>query len=247
MVIGNPQNLNNLYRGYKIMSEKTKEKNRFYDNVVGWACIIWAFVSIALIAIFTGSNQTTFAVMTFGQLFIILGIILLVNKKISGAVSLFAGMSAVVFPAIVEWGGLFNSNIVYDNIFSLSISAFITVTGLIMMLAPVISEDWKKRTCKVQVEAEVVDFKETTLADNQTPAFASVYQYEYEGKLYVKESKKYSSRDIPTVGDKCTLMINPKNPEDVYVPMTKASKMVMYMLGFGMFIAGCGMLMVTLG
>ncbi len=247
MVIGNPKNLNNLYRGYKIMSEKTKEKKEFYNSIVGWACIIWAIASIGAVAVFTGSSQTTFAIMTFGQLFIVFGIILLVNKKISGAISLLAGMSAVVFPAIVEWGGLFNSNIAQDNIFSLSISSFVTLLGLIMMLAPGISEDWNKRKCKVEVEAEIVDYKETTLADDQTLAFAPVYQYEYEGKLYLRESKKYSSRDIPKVGDKISLMINPKNPQESFVPSSKASKMVLYMLGFGLFVAGCGMLMVTLG
>lgn len=228
------------------MSEKTKEKNKFYNTIVGWACIIWAFTSIAMVAVFTGSSQTTFAIMTFGQLFIVFGIILLVNKKISGAVLLLAGMSVVVFPAIVEWGGLFNSNIKYDNIFALTISSFITVLGILMMLVPGVGEDWKRRKCKAIVEAEVVDYKETTLADNETLAFACVYQYEYNGKYYVSESQKYSSRIIPKVGEKTELMINPKNPQEVYTPSTKASKMLMYLIGFGLFMAGTGMLMVTL-
>ncbi len=229
------------------MSEKTKEKNKFYNTVVGWACIIWAVASIGLVAVFTGSNQTTFAIMTFGQLFVIFGMILIINKKLSGVVSLFAGMSAIVFPAINQWGSLFNPNIQGDSIFPILLSTGITVIGAAMLIFPEVLEDWYKRKCTTQVEAEVIDYKETTLSDNETLAFAPVYQYEVNGKLYVKESAKYSSRNIPVVGDRTNILINEKKPEEVYFPTSKASKMLVYLLGIGFFLAGSGMLIVTLG
>lgn len=229
------------------MSEKTKEKNKFYNTVVGWAVIIWAVASIGLVSYFTGSNQTTFAIMTFGQLFVIFGMILLINKKLSGIVSLFAGMSAIIFPAINQWGNLFNPAIQGDSIFPIMISTGITVLGAAMLIGPEVIEDWYKRKCRTQVEAEIVDFKETTLSDNETLAFAPVYQYEMNGKYYVKESTKYSSRNIPRVGDRIKLLINEKKPEEVYFPTSKASKMIVYLLGIGFFLAGCGMLIVTLG
>ena len=66
------------------MKEETKENNfKFHDSIISWACIIWAVASVALMCYFTGMNQVTFSIMTFGQLFIVFGIILLVNKKIS--------------------------------------------------------------------------------------------------------------------------------------------------------------------
>ena len=229
------------------MSEKTKEKNKFYNTIVGWACIIWAVASIGLLTVFTGTNQTTFAIMTFGQLFVIFGIILLINKKISGIVSLLAGMSAIVFPALNQWGSLFDTNIKGDSIFPIMISTWIAVTGAAMLIVPEVLEDWYKRKCKTQVEAEVIDYKETTLLDNETLAFAPVYQYEYNGKYYVKEYSKYSSRNIPKVGDKVNILINEKKPEEVYFPASKASKMLIYMLGIGFLLAGSGMLIVTLG
>ena len=229
------------------MSEKTKEKNKFYNTVVGWACIIWAVASIGLVTFFTGMNQTTFAIMTFGQLFVIFGIILLINKKLSGMVSLLGGMSAIIFPAMNQWGNLFNPNIQSDSIFPIMMSTWITVTGAAMLIVPEVLEDWYRRKCKMQVEAEVIDFKETTLADKETLAFAPVYQYEFNGKYYVKESSKYSSRNIPKVGEKINLLINEKKPEEVYFPASKASKMLVYLLGIGFFLAGSGMLIVTLG
>ncbi|MCR5187143.1 MAG: hypothetical protein K6D97_08555 [Clostridia bacterium] len=229
------------------MSEKTKEKNKFYNTVVGWACIIWAVASIGLGSFFTGSNQTTFAIMTFGQLFVIFGIILLINKKLSGVVSLFAGMSAIVLPAVNQWGVLFDPAIQGDIIFPIMISTGITVIGAAMLIGPEVLDDWYKRKCRTQVEAEVIDFKETTLSDNETLAFAPVYQYEVNGKLFVKESAKYSSRNIPRIGDRTSLLINEKRPEEVYFPTSKASKMIIYLLGIGFFLAGCGMLIVTLG
>lgn len=82
------------------MNEQTNEKCGFYNTVVAWACIIWAVASIGLIMYFSGLNQVTFAIMTVGQLFIIMGIILLDRKKLVGALSVFAGMSCVIIPAV---------------------------------------------------------------------------------------------------------------------------------------------------
>ena len=228
------------------MSEKTKEKNKFYNTVVGWACVIWAVASIAILAIFTGLNQTTFAIMTFGQLFVIFGIILLINRKFSGIVSLFAGVSAIIFPAMFQWGHLFNPAIPEDNVFSLIISGGITLIGLAMLVVPGVSEDLAKRRCRVKVEAEIIDVKETTLSDDVTLAFAPVYQYEHNGKYYTKESRKYSSSVVPIVGDKTELLINGKHPNDVYFPTSKTSKMLVYLLGLGIFISGFGMVLVSL-
>ena len=68
------------------MKEETNEKFLVHDTIISWACIIWAVASIALMLYFSGLNQVTFTIMTFGQLFLIMGIIFLCRKQIDVAV-----------------------------------------------------------------------------------------------------------------------------------------------------------------
>ena len=84
------------------MKEETKENNyRIHDAIISWACIFWAIVSIALMCYFTGMNQVTFSIMTFGQLFIVMGIISFVKRQaIMGGVFTVTGIGSIIIPAI---------------------------------------------------------------------------------------------------------------------------------------------------
>ena len=228
------------------MEVKTKEKNYFYNTVVSWACILWAICSIILVAIFTGRNQTTFAIMTFGQLFIIFGIILLINKKISGMLVLFAGACEVILPALSQWGYIIVPGSNTANIFLMILPLGNVAIGFAMMFFPGIIEKINKNRCKAKVSAECVDYKETTLADETTVAVSPTYQYEYNGKYYVKNIERYSSRNEIKIGDRIELMINANNPDEFYLPTSKASKMITYIFGLSFFMAGIGMFLVTI-
>ena len=63
-------------------NEETKEKNEysFHDSIISWAFIIWAIASLGLMIFFTGLDQVTFSIMTFGQLFIVMGLITITRK-----------------------------------------------------------------------------------------------------------------------------------------------------------------------
>lgn len=228
------------------MEEKTKEKYEFYNTVITWACLIWAVASIALLAYFTGLNQVTFAIMTIGQLFLVVGIILLNRKKISGAFAILAGMSCVIMPAVNEWGGLINSNVQGSNIIPTMLSTAIGILGLAMMIVPEILEDIAKSKCKKVVDAECVDLDANVLQDGST-AYAPIYQYEYNGNLYTKCTGKYKKSGLPDIGHKIKLSINEFKPQEVYIEASKASKMIIYILGASFFISGLGMVLTILG
>lgn len=227
------------------MKEKTKEKNSFYDTIISWACIIWAAFSIYLMFYFSGTNQVTFAIMTFGQLFLIMGIISICRKQITGMVFTITGLGCIIIPAINEWGYLFNENIASNSIFPIMLSTAITILGLAMMFGPGILENMAERRCKLKVKAELYDFKTTKLSDGQT-AYAPVYKYEYNGKEYEKITDKYKRNSTEVIGSKMDIKINENNPEDVYIEASKASKMIIYIFGASFFIAGIGMLITTL-
>ena len=227
------------------MKEKTKDKFWFHDTVISWACIIWAIASIILMFYFSGLNQVTFSIMTFGQLFLVIGIIALCRKQTAGMITTITGIGCIIIPAINEWGYLFNDNISQSNIFPIMLSTAITILGLAMMFGPGILEDIAKRKCKINIDAELFDFKTVKLKDGDT-AYAPVYKYQYNGKEYEKCINRYKRNQKAVIGSKLEIKINESKPEEVYIEPSKSSKMIIYILGASFFISGIGMLITTL-
>ena len=231
------------------MEEETQEAKvkmyTFHDNWISWACIIWAIASIGFMIYFSGINQVTFTIMTFGQLFLILGIIAIVRRQSTGLVFTITGLACIILPAINEWGYLFNDAIPTSLLLPSLLSTAITLIGLAMMIVPGVLENMSERRCTEVVKAEVVDLKSTTLS-NGTVAYAPVYSYDYKEKTYIKYTERYRITEVPEVGSRTELKINEKNPEDVYFEASKASKMLIYIFGSGFFMAGLGMILTVL-
>lgn len=231
------------------MNEETKEKKNqnftFHDTVISWACIIWAVASIGLMMYFSGLNQVTFAVMTCGQLFLIMGIIAMTKKQATGGILTVTGVGCIIIPALNEWGHLFWNVSKPDSIFPIFSTVAILLIGISMCIVPGVLENMAERRCKKTVKAEVVDFKTTTLSDGKT-AYAPIYSFTIDGKTYKVTRKQFSRAKLENVGTKVELKVNEKNPEDVYFEASKASKMLVYIFGASFFVAGLGMLLTVL-
>lgn len=227
------------------MKEETKEKFLFHDTVISWACIIWAVASVGLMMYFSGLNQVTFAIMTFGQLFLIMGIISIVRKQATGAILTVTGIGCMVIPAINEWGHLFWNVSTPSNIFPIFATVAFCLIGLSMLIVPGVLENMAERRCKKIVKGEIVDYKTTTLSDGQT-AYAPVYSFTIDEKTYKVTRKQYSRKQVATVGTRVELKVNEKNPEDIYFEASKASKMLVYIFGMSFLITGIGMLLTVL-
>ena len=235
-----------MKKGNEKMKEETNEKFLVHDTIISCACVIWAVASIALMVYFSGLNQVTFTIMTFGQLFLIMGIIFLCRKQIAGAVFTVTGIGCIILPAISEWGYLFNENLAsQNNVLPALLSTGITVLGIAMLVVPGVLENSAERKCKKIVKAECVDLKEVKLSNNSV-AYAPDYQYEYEGNVYTKCTEKYKKTQIPNVGSRIDIRINVKKPEEVYIKASKSSLMLIYIFGFSFFIAGLGMIITVL-
>lgn len=227
------------------MKEETKEKFLFHDTVISWACIIWAVASIGLMMYFSGLNQVTFAIMTFGQLFLIMGIIAIVRKQATGGILTVTGIGCIIIPAFNEWGHLFWNVSAPSNIFPIFATVAFCLIGLSMLIMPGILEDMAERRCKKIVKGELVDYKTTTLTDGQT-AYAPIYSFTIDEKTYQVARKQYSRKQVGTVGTRVELKVNEKNPEDIYFAASKASKMLVYIFGMSFLITGIGMLLTVL-
>lgn len=229
------------------MKEETKENFRIHDAIISWACILWAVASIGLMCYFTGMEQVTFSIMTFGQLFVVMGLIAFVRRQIiMGGVFTVTGLGCIIIPAINEWGGLFTNNFETDSIFPILLTTAITVIGAAMLVVPGVLENMAERRCKTKVKAECIDLKSVTLS-NGTVAYAPVYSYTVEEKVYTYCTEKYKVNSVPTVGSVIEFCVNAKKPEDVYIPASKASKMLIYIFGMSFLLAGLGMLITVLG
>ena len=230
------------------MKEETKEKQKskylIHDSIISTAFMIWAFVSLALMCYFSGLNQVTFAIMTFGQLFIIMGIIAIKRGQPTGGIFTVTGIGCIVIPALNEWGHLFFGLQEPSIIFPIFTTVAVILIGLSMLILPGILEDSAQRRCKKIVKGEVVDTKTTTLRDG-TVAYTSVYQYTVGEELYTVCRNKYSVEQEP-VGKIIDLKINKNNPKDVYFEASKASIMLIYIFGMGFLITGIGMLLTVL-
>ena len=227
------------------MEKETKEKFWFHDTIISWACIIWAVASIALMIYFTGLNQVTFTIMTFGQLFLVMGIIFICRKQITGSVFTVTGLACIIIPAINEWGPLFNSNITTNPILPIFIVVGITLIGLCMLVVPSILENIAERKCKKSVNAECFDFKTIVLKNGNT-VYAPTYKYNYNDKEYIKVREKYSKNQEPAIGSIVEIKINEEKPEEVYFKASKASMMLIYIFGISFLLAGIGMLITLL-
>ena len=227
------------------MEEKTKEKFLLHDTIISWACIIWAVASIGFMIYFSGIEQVTFTLMTFGQLFFILGVVSICRRQITGFVFMVTGIGCIIILAINEWGYLFNMNSGSDNIFPIMLSTAITILGLAMIIIPDVLEDIYKRRCKKNVTAEIIEFKITNLNDGTT-VYAPIYKYEINGKEYNKCTEKYKRNKEKEIGSKVDIKINENKPEEIYIETSKASKMIIYTFGASFFIAGLGMILTVL-
>lgn len=227
------------------MKEETNEKFLFHDTVISWACIIWAVASVGFMMYFSGLNQVTFAIMTFGQLFLIMGIIAMVRKQATGGILTVTGIGCIIIPALNEWGHLFWNVSAPSNIFPIFATVAFCLIGLSMLIMPGVLENMAERRCKKVVKGEIVDYKTTTLSDGQT-AYAPVYSFTIEEKTYVVTRKQYSRKQVAQVGTRVELKVNEKNPEDIYFEASKASKMLVYIFGMSFLITGIGMLLIVL-
>lgn len=228
------------------MKEVTNERFKVHDTIVSWACMIWAVVSFILMCYFTGENQVTFSIMTCGQLFLVLGIISLCRKQMTGGIFTITGLACIILPAINEWAPLFVNGYTTNYFLPICLSLGIGIVGLTLLIIPGVLEDSSERRCKKTVQAECIDLKEIEVS-NGVNAYAPVYQYTYNDKVYDKCTEKYRTNQVPTIGDKIEFRINEKAPEEVYMPTAKSSLMIIYIVGVSFLLTGVGMLMTLLG
>ena len=98
-----------------------------------------------------------------------------------------------------------------------------------------------RSVCSFETEGVVVELvqKVTTNKGHKRLSYAPVFSYEFEGVSYKYKSSVYSQLDRFKIGQRVTVMVNPDEPTEVYIPESN----IEWILGW--IIAGVGGLLIS--
>ena len=188
------------------------------SSVFGVIFIICFFISMIGFVISSITGNEAITMLTFGQLFFGVGIIILVSKK-----DKLNNLVLLAFPLI---GGGF----MISGAFSLSGNKFFIdmitmiapyifvaiffVIGATLSIATIISQKIKEMRCTIPLDSKVVDIKSKYTSKR---VYSPVYEYYYNGKIYQQWSEVYTNTGVQKLDDRLTIYINPADPTDFYI------------------------------
>lgn len=121
-----------------------------------------------------------------------------------------------------------------------ALCGFIAAAVGIVLISARISD---KKRCTEPVPAVVIDLrsKYSGKAGHRHITYAPVFKYEYGGKTYTYVSRVSSRPAAYSRGDTTTLMIDPDDPNVVFVPNDKPERLIIIVcLAFGVIFATFG-------
>ncbi len=136
----------------------------------------------------------------------------------------------------------------------LIVGLIFAVLGIVFSViggAVLYSSKQSEKNCTFETKGTVVELVEKRSRNKHgtSTTYAPVFEYEYNGKVYKYESKLATSPKPFEVGDKVTVMVDPDDPKEIYVPEYKTVRIFSYVflgVGGGLFIAGIILLFVFL-
>lgn len=178
-------------------------KKKILDNLSFGVVVI----SLLLIVVFKDKVQTMLFIASGG--FILYGILAFLDGNRYGVVSLGCGIS------------LFGTMLLYINevldkvdsitfIVCMSMSMIIVISYVFMF----INEKAIFKKYSLIVEAEVVDLEKNP--NTKKEYYSPVYAYSLKNKDYLVNLPYYINRNIPKIGDKIKLYVDPDDNLDVY-------------------------------
>ena len=103
-----------------------------------------------------------------------------------------------------------------SKISSNTIEVMSIALGLCVSVGPLIIRFIEKKNCKCKLQATIVD-THTERVKYGRRAYAPIYEYFYEGRVYLVRTDVHRRFFIPKIGSKVDIYINEMNPTDFYV------------------------------
>lgn len=197
------------------------------DWIVGILFVLWFFGSFAGFLLVAKAGMTWFAATVFGQIFLVIGIMVVVEgikKKNLAPVFLifvYVGLLACIIGVVGEFGGEATKEQMIGLLPTLAISIFLFMGILLFANAVMLAQNKKK--CTVPLRAKCVEIKQkigaTETSGNQRRTryvYCPVFEYTYNDRLYRVDNGMYTSMLSVAEGGNYNVMINPNKPEQYF-------------------------------
>lgn len=185
------------------------------EKVLNPILYILGIILTVLILIFKDNLFVVLCILT--AYMIVFGIIWILLKQKIGSISLSVGISVLV--AII-----LNKNkflVVSDSITFAICLSLILVLGLTFLINYFTRKNIL-RTHTIVLEAEVIDL--VANPNSKKEMYLPIYSYKIGRDIYEVEYFRFYEKNIPTIGSKKTLRVNPHNHVDVFFDQETQNK-----------------------
>ena len=182
-------------------------------TLVGVIFLIWFFASM-ISMIVLAENNGNYAVMIFGQYFLVFSLIMLGNKMIAGIPFFLVGSACLIIPYLMMKPEINGRVIIWDDIISILMVLVFVIVGLGMIIYPLIDTIKAKLKRNTKVTAILKEY--ATMDSKGNPLYYPLYEFDYNGENYKVIGKKGNKKEIKNIGTLVDIKINPNNPSDLF-------------------------------
>lgn len=131
------------------------------------------------------------------------------------------------------------------QIMNILAGGIMALSGICVMLFPLLSALHKKRFCTEPVTAKCVDITVNKVKLDKRTAYVRcpVWEFDFGGKTYRVEESSFSDHENVELGDTQEILINPIDPKEVY---RKLKRSITAVIIFGSFFVVMGILLCCL-
>lgn len=214
--------------------------------------MVWFIASIIMIIFMSRTpGMKWLALVIFGQLFLVFGIIgfitMFSNHKKElwiDIIAMFSGVLTIVLPLIYHYGNEQAKAAVMHLIPKLTGAAFL-LTGLCISVTRFLMQRYYAKKYSTPIEGVCVDH-DTHISTNQTAIFSPVYEITLNGETLRLQNGEYSALGIPAIGERRTIYIDEKDLSSYREPVfSRYSGIIVYFIAVPMVIAGVIILILT--
>ena len=189
------------------------------ETILDTLSFIVGLVTILLVVFFKDKmNYLLFSLAIGGSLF---GIILIMKKSNYGYLITSLGISLLGSVLLYRFNILDRPDavtfMITGSVFSLMV---------ISMIFSVINDKVNKKECSLLIYGEVVDLVKNS--NTKDEYFQPIYEYVVDDKPYQVAHPKFLNKNIPDIGSKHKIYVNPKKHEDVYFEKEPIDKLYDY-------------------
>lgn len=186
--------------------------------------IKYTLIVTTMILLIVFQKNLTYAFYIVSVFCSIMGILLLIEKNRLGLLLEIFSIDSFISVIVYKKGILsFASSI------TLFISAFLAMALLVSVIYVFITNNIINKIYTRKEKAKVIDYEK--YPNSKKKYLMPIYQYRIKNKEYIVKYPSYLKNKIPKIDSECTLLVNPKDVEDVYFPVTKTKKITIILSG----------------